>query len=228
MRSSTNLNLRFLIMTKPGWWAAHEYSRRSVKNEVKHFCGYPALKELMLKSDDFETESLIPCLFCTGGRVTELLELKRSQFSIDGDMVKVSSMPVEKLRTRKRVGTQPDGTPIYHYEKKIDYRTFSWPISEPLTTELFDFIYTKGTDEKLYSRSASWIYKRILSLDKGWWPHRFRSCRASQLASAYGFNDLMLMQWFGWATDDEAKRYAKLSNENLEVWMRSHLRTSQR
>ena len=136
-------------------------------------------------------------------------------------------MPVEKLRTKKRIGTKPNGRPLYEYKKEMGYRTFSWPRTEPLTADLLDFLYTKQPEE-LYERSASWIYKRIVNLDPNWWPHRFRAERASQLASVYGFTDLMLMKWFGWSTDDEAKRYAKLSNENLEVWMRSHLHTSER
>ena len=173
-----------------GWWSDHEYKRHSVQ-DISSFCGYQVLRDLMVNAD-LDTERLIPILFLTGGRLNEIMPLKRSNFIIGGedkdtqrsDFIKVTGMVVEK-------------------QKETTWRTFSWHRSEPLTDDLLDYLYTLGKDELLIKQSASWVYKRITNLVRDedgksvWWSHRLRAERASQLVTSYNFTDAMLMRWFG-------------------------------
>jgi len=56
------------------------------------------------------------------------------------------------------------------------------------------------------------------------WQHWFRSQRASQLRSEYGFSEADLMEFFGWLDYGTALHYSRLGASNLAKKMRAAIR----
>lgn len=73
---------------KPRWTAA----------EVKEFCGWDFLQQMMKQARLTRTKRLIAASFLTGGRIMEVLMLERRHFDfkIDPKMVVIRTMPVVK------------------------------------------------------------------------------------------------------------------------------------
>ena len=86
------------------WWKTHKYQRHSVEKDVKTFCGWDILLELVEACGNPLEKALISFLFETGGRVSEVLSLTTDMFSIIEEtkppIIIVSGMPLRK-RYRK-------------------------------------------------------------------------------------------------------------------------------
>ena len=92
-----------------GWyWKVHKYKRISVESDIKEFCGWDLLLDIIRECDNtpysFDQEhlirrdkGLIAALFLTGGRVIEVLELRKRNFELDDqDWIIVRGMRVAK------------------------------------------------------------------------------------------------------------------------------------
>ncbi|MFC1487071.1 hypothetical protein ACFLRN_05215 [Thermoproteota archaeon] len=86
------------------YWKTHKYQRHSVGKDVKTFCGWDILLQLVEACGNSLEKALISFLFETGGRVSEVLSLKMDMFSIIEEtkppIIIVSGMPLRK-RYRK-------------------------------------------------------------------------------------------------------------------------------
>jgi len=94
-------------MSRPGYWATHEYKRGSIKKDSDTFLGYKYLERNIfdpLKPSSSTTktstsqwrmyQALIAALFQTGGRISEVLDLQRSNFFLNThpDLVVIQRM----------------------------------------------------------------------------------------------------------------------------------------
>ena len=173
-------------------------------SSVSKFCGWGTLASLVKKAPSVKVGALIATLFETGCRISELLQLKADQFEIEDGWIMVYGAPVLKKGKASEA------------EKR---RNIPIPRTEPLVSVMTDFV-EKSKTKKLFSKSRIWAWRKIKETDPGWWPHRLRTERATQLVVEYGFNVPKLMRWFNWSTLKTPTSYVRLSVEDLKNSMR--------
>jgi integrase len=165
---------------KPGYWATHEYERESVMN-LPGFCGWKTLMLLVKAADltQYRTsqneilrqrdQALVCLLFQTGGRIQEVMQLRKGNFKIYEDKILVSGMPVVKrykkvrswVEKRKDLPTRiVDGKPnslagLYLFDEKHKcYSRKRWE-TEPFPLKRMDFTIWK--QEPLSTVTTDWI-----------------------------------------------------------------------
>ncbi len=170
------------------YWSHHPYYRMSVQDLIEEFCGWGALVELVNFKPNTELErAFLSALFLTGGRIQEVLSLRRESFSVherkDGEKyLQVKNMMLEKRYRKigaKFVGS--DGRNHFKTEKLFKYRNqFAIMLKEPLADILLNWINKcqgeflfpsprkkKGTHKKIERcLSRHWAYRFIRFLDK--------------------------------------------------------------
>jgi integrase len=240
---------------KTGYWSHNKYYRLNVKDYVESFCGWDPLKQLVSYAGNQRNQAFISSLFLTGGRVSEVLSLKRQNFEIrqaEGIII-VRNMKLLK-RYRKVKEVKVNGQKKWITEKLFKTRN-PFPISthEPLTPMLLEWL--NQTEDYLFPSpykiekplSRFWAYKLIRKIDKTipqklreqlglnkpfivngkkisdtihLWLHYFRSQRASQLVSDYGYEVIDLIDYFSWEKYETAFRYAKQGWKGLASKMK--------
>jgi len=233
-----------------GWyWQVHgdEYERKSVEDDVESFCGWDLLLKIVKecentrylvsprwpaeKADEYwerlirRDQALIATMFETGGRVIEVLKLRKQNFEFGEKWIRIKGMSVMKRFKRdKQTG---ETKPILTTRGK-----FSIPLDEPLVPYMVewvkdqdDYIFPSPKLDKDYLSTVR-AYQIVNSLGERLEPkvhlydHWFRAQRACQLAEDLNFTLLELMDFFGWKDIKTALRYAKLSTEAQERKMR--------
>jgi len=127
-----------LAPQRPGYWSDHEnhpYRRMTVES-LEEFCGWPALKKLISYLDVPIQKTFFVTTFQSGGRVSEVLLLKKENFNVlpDDGVVKVSGMRC--LKRYRKIDRYIDckGHARWHTELKYELRkTFAIDRSEPFT-----------------------------------------------------------------------------------------------
>lgn len=157
-------------------------------------------------------QALVAALFETGGRISEVLQLRSSHFDLvtDPNFVVVKGMPLVK-RKKKRGGHQSSGVPT---------RTFPIKRTDPLWPFLERWVKKYKPNELLFPLSRTKAYLLVRELGKDLYPHWFRSQRASQLAFDYGWDIPALMEFFAWTHIKTAMRYAHHGFKGLAKKMR--------
>ena len=158
--------------------------------------------------------ALISALFETGGRVSEVLQLRKDNFVVQNPFLVVKAMPV--LKRYNKVGEYKDknGKTRWLTERKIAYRTFPIHMKEPLCEPLLSYI-TKIDEGKLFHIGRVQVYRIVRKLDENIFPHWFRAQRASQLALEYGFNIHDLIDFFNWKSLQTATHYSRMGWKGL-------------
>lgn len=177
-----------------------EFQKRSVMIEVTSFCGWNMISDLV-KNNDKDTSLLVLSLFKTGGRISEVLSLTTEQFEITDDWLFIHNLPVLK----KRVKTF-----------KTTHRDVAIVSSEQLNDMLLSQLPEEG---KLFNFKYDKAYKMITQLEGNWFPHRFRAERARQLIRDYGFDALLLKQYFNMERIDTPLSYANPDFEAVKRQM---------
>lgn len=227
-----------LVYPSRSIWGEHSIQKRqlkrhSVERELRGFCGWPTLGRIVEASKTVSTHPLrnggfIAASFCTGGRVSEVLGLKPSMFSVYKGckpwLVVVKEMPL--LKRYEKTGEYEDAKGKKHYTtKRLDtVRDFSFRVDEPLVKPLLQWVvyalehqyewlfpspYKQG--KPLGRKWAFWLVGRISgSTGLPIHPHWFRAMRASHLASEYSLAESSLLEWFQWEKWETAKKYTKL------------------
>lgn len=230
-----------------GWyWKVYgdRYERAKV-TEIESFCGWDFLLKLIKECENTEyrfspkwsdekveayrrrlvrrDQALIATLFETGGRVIEVLRLRRRNFSFDGRWIRVTGMQVVKrFRKDKRTGKT---IPVYSTRGR-----FSIPIDEPLVPymvswvkEQKDFIFPSPKKDRDHLSTVR-AYQIVNSIGERLgvhlYDHWFRAQRACQLAEELNFSLHELLEFFSWKHVETALRYSRLSTEALERKMR--------
>lgn len=222
-------------MSQPriGYWATHEYKRVSV-GDIPEFVGWDFLLKLVDRANQVEyidryynerDKALVAALFETGGRVSEVLSLRQKNFDFDTseNFILVKGMPV--LKRIKKTGLRiVDGKRKWETERKVMSRGI-FPIrrEDPLTPILANWV--ENVDDYLFPGrsfqrpylSPTRVYQIVVGLgvDLHTNPHWFRSQRASQLASEYGWDLGELMEFFIWKKVETAQKYARLGWQDL-------------
>ena len=93
--------------SKRAYWKTHQYQRHSVGKDLKTFCGWPVLLELVEACENPLKEPLVSFLFETGGCISEVLALTKNMFSVNESTepptIVVSGMPLRKLQENRRL-----------------------------------------------------------------------------------------------------------------------------
>jgi len=257
---------------KHGYWADHEhhpYYRLNVEDYIDEFCGWTALKELIGYIHSEVKKAFFITMFLTGGRVTEVLSLRKHNFEVleNEDVIKITQMHLLKRYKKLDSYVDSEGKNRWHTQKQMKFRkTFTIKRQEPFTKVLEKYLDSIDNSNALLFPSPSfhhrafnkahglplrrekedpeehpftrqWAYlairevnkkiprdlKHRLGLDREWlddngkkiadeihlWLHWFRSQRASQLVSDYGFEVVDLVNYFDWKDIETALRYAK-------------------
>lgn len=214
------------------------YVRGRVDIDVDEFCGWkPLLKlaETARRKGGSLSKGFVVTAFLTGGRVSEVLALKRDNFEIQDKLVVVRGMRVLK-RWKKILDS---GGPFvdskgrcFRTERMRLHRSFAFRRDEPLIPILLRFL--NGRSGLLFLSphgghlSRKWAYARVREAGEPFkdefglrnlYPHWFRAQRASQLASEYGFNLKELLDFFEWKNLETANRYAALGPYRLSLKM---------
>jgi len=186
--------------------------RHSVERDVKEFCGWDRLSEIVEKIGELETpypskmlQALIATLFETGGRVSEVLKLRRGNFDLgsDSSLAIVKAMPVLKRKP----------------ETSTD-RTIPIKRSDPLWPYIEAWLEDKKPDDILFDISRSKVWGLLKEIDEELYPHWFRAQRASQLAFEYGWDASRLSEFFAWKHFPTALKYARRGYKGLAEEMK--------
>ena len=238
--------------TRGWWWKVHggDYTKSSVK-DAEEFVGWPALMGLIEECEYTEykpspvwptdhpgiqeyrnhliqrDQALIAALFLTGGRVNEVVPLRKANFETRPRSIHVKGMTV--LKRYKKTGSyvDQDGKKRYVTEPmQVTRGVFAIQPKEPLIPILISWL--AETEDYLFPSPAknrnhisdNWAYKIVRKIgrrrDIEVWPHWFRSQRASQLVVEYSFPIHELADWFKWSKLDTARIYTKLDPSAYE------------
>ena len=209
------------------YWDQHPFYRMSVKVLIKKFCGWEPIIELVNFKANSELErAFLSALFLTGGRIVEVLNLKKENFSIflseeDGEeQLQVSEMLLEKRY--KKIGDKYKGEDgKNHFDTEKDYgavrNDFSFPMKEPLAPILWDWVqnsqsgflfpspyHHRGERKGERCLSRHWAYKFIRSLD---------STLPDDLKERLGLNKPFIVE------RTEENPQGRIKAKNLHLWL---------
>ena len=212
-----------------------------VDKDVMEFCGWPRLMSIINQAHPGRDRTLVATLFLTGGRISEVLLLKKENFDLSHeDVIVVKSMPLVKRFQRvtktkkwkcvshcnKRWGEKPSSEEFRTHEiqeyvgwatKPLkDYRTFPIVRKDPPVPILEEWLNRIPRKElKLFSISRVQAFLIIRGLGENLYPHWFRAQRACQLAYEYDYDLHDLMDFFVWKDFKIAMHYSRLGWKGL-------------
>jgi integrase len=155
---------------RQGYWATHEYYRLNVKDFVEEFVGWTAIMQLFGMLYDKRDKSFFAYLFLTGGRATEVLALRKSNFEVRPDKNAVLVRNMKLLKRYKKISelVKADGSKGWVTEKLVKFRkTFPIMLNEPLTPILLEWV--ESQDDLLFPSPRGVNDKgEALPLTRGW------------------------------------------------------------
>ena len=122
------------------FWNNHDYHRMTV-TLVKGFVGWKNLIELINLAKSERDRAFLITLFSTGGRVTEVLRLRASNFTVNTkeNKIDVNDMSLEK-RYRREYTDATKKTWTVIKKKGIKRNPFPIGLNEPFAQELLSWI----------------------------------------------------------------------------------------
>ena len=191
-----------------GWWATHDYKRRSIEHDLPSWPGWDGFMKLIEGSKDApypgDSEKYATIIFETGCREMEAVKLKPSQFRWDEDSILVENAPVLKKGRRatrdiliKLDDKNPLGYSLVEYLEACEPDEYLMPGLKKFSRE----------EEPWRHASPKTVYNRITEMSPELWPHALRGYRASMLVNERGFSVQNLMKWFSWRNADSAVHY---------------------
>ncbi len=219
------------------------YVRRSVEHDVTQFDGWQQLYKMCRKLELGRDQALFAATFSTGGRIREVLNLRKENFEVgyeNGKYLLVKNMMLEKryLKTSEYVEwieTLPANRlrRLYKFdnekkqfsrrrfetEKIKAYRSpFVMPMTEPFIPLFLNQI--ESADPFLFKGRdgdkplTRWAAYKII-VKTGTYPHYLRGQRASCLIAFYGMTMESMMEWMGWEEIGTARHYARMGIKGL-------------
>jgi len=241
-KQEKNLGRRKLIL---GYWKdhlLHPYKRRAVERDVVQFDGWEKLVELCNRLESNRDKALFQAIFSTGGRINEVLSLKKENFAVgyEDKYLLVQNMTLSKryLKTHEYqewIDSLPETRlkRLYKFdEEKKQYSRrrfetekvnairspFVIPLNEPLMPKFLEQI--EASESYLFigrstekPMSRNWAYKIITKT--GLYPHYLRGQKASCLIAFYGMTMEEMMEYMGWEEIGTARHYAKMGIKGL-------------
>jgi integrase len=179
-------NRQQVINSNPkAYWSNKPLYKMSVKECIEEFCGWQAMQELINHPFNHlpRNKAFLCVLFLSGGRIQEVLNLKKENFKLNVDSqgrpeILVTGMMLEKHYTKlgaKSIGA--DGKKHFAGTKKVHAtrRTFPIKLDEPLAPILLEWIEnceggylfkTPCKFSKFGHLTRKWAYKYIRKLNK--------------------------------------------------------------
>jgi integrase len=167
----------FNVSRQIGYWATHPYIRLNVRDYSEEWVGYEPLLELIELASEPREQAFLSALFLTGGRVSEVLALKKSMFEIRKRerVIVVRNMPLLKRYRKLSEVKDEEGKRKWVTERLQKTRKpFPIPLKEPLTPYLLNWIESISEEEGLLfpspyrvgkPLSRFWAYHIIRDLD---------------------------------------------------------------
>lgn len=200
-------------------WLAQRSKSRTPKKPIPLPISQQQILELAQPLDDYD-RSLVFGLYLSGARVSELCQVKTTDFSIvaapDGNkQVKLW------LNTRKKRSGTPFRELPLRSSSEVEERMLACVLRHKLTFERL------GRKE-MYALHPATIWKKLSKLEfktsviefqplrvvpnqvLHLYPHFLRHCRATHLVSDYAFGPYHLQQYMGWSSSSPAIVYVKL------------------
>lgn len=176
---------------------------------ISNYCGWPKLLEFVNQSGP-HLQALASCLFSTGARISEARRFRPDNFKteeIDGEEYLIGSLVCLKKGAK--------ASPIDRL------RVAPMPLREPTTATFKRYLDRQTGNELLFPYSRVWYWELVQRQDREWWPHRFRTERASQLVNEYGYGVVELVKFFNWENAEVALGYVRLDALDLARTMRA-------
>ena len=236
--------------TLKGYWATHEYKRRSVEKDVKEFAGWQQLDDLLAKlpeNNNERNQALFATAFQTGGRIEEVLMLKKNNFTVKEKEKLVIVKGMKLLKRYEKTGSwtewieqKPNNklARLYKLDEKqnkfyrnrydtektdMDRQEFWFDTGEHFAGILLDWISQSNEDFLFPGRITHLSYSmayRIINAT-GVYPHWLRAQRASCLIAEYGWPMEQMMEWMGWEELSTARHYAHFGPASLKAGRRT-------
>ena len=231
-------------MSRVGWWANHDYVRRSVEKDVTRFVGWTRLHELIAEVPQYNfkrNQALFVTTFLTGGRIEEVLQLRKSNFKVNKDTQEIIVNDMRLLKRYEKLGEylewvdeKPTNKLSRLFKFDQDKNKFFRNRYETESKEEIRREFRFATTEDMAEILLNWLemaqdylfvgyrddhlgydmaYKIITTT--GVYPHWLRAQRASCLISEYGWKMEMMMEWMGWEELTTARHYAKYGPAEL-------------
>jgi integrase len=168
----------FNMSRQIGYWASHEYYRLNVKDYSEEWVSYTPLLELIELAKGPREKAFLSALFLTGGRVSEVLSLRKNNFEIRKRerVIVVRNMPLLKRYRKIEEIRDEHGRRKWITEKLQKTRKpFPIPLKEPLTPYLLNWIEAIPIEDGLLfpspyrigkPLSRFWAYYSIIRLDE--------------------------------------------------------------
>jgi integrase len=197
-------------------------------NVGSSFVGWDKIERLADNAYDGFTELLLLTIFLTGGRTSEVLGLKKDNFSLRASKYSIVVRDMRVLKKFDRIvkETLPNGKKLYEGTKRKNVvREFPILRDEPLNKRFEELLLKKPKNKLLFpiSRQLSLYYvKKIgasarMKINDHW----LRGQRVAQLKSEYGFKGAPLNEWIGWSAREKGlemqTHYGKLGWQGLEL-----------
>jgi integrase len=225
--------------------------RASVERDVTEFVGFEKLIELVGQLDK-SNRALFAGAFLTGGRISEVLKLRRENFIMMEKLIRVRKMPllkqyskterwIEQVSERpanvlRRLYTFDPATQMwwrrrFKTERREEFRReFAFPADEPLATILIQHL-SKIESGLMFDATRQGAWRALRKI--GIYPHWLRAQRASCLIAFWGFSMEQMMEWMGWKGLVSAMRYGRMGWRRLAdmfqgVQIPSHIREMER
>jgi hypothetical protein len=172
----------FNVSKQIGYWSRHPYIRLNVKDYSEEWVGYPAILELIELASQPREQAFLSALFLTGGRVSEVLALRKGMFEVRGQEHLIIVRGMRLFKRYKKVKelnlTNIRGETLRRWvTERLEKTRKPFPIlmDEPPTPYLLNWIDSLPNEDSLLFESPYnvgkpltrfWAYRFIRKLDE--------------------------------------------------------------
>lgn len=165
---------------------------------------YPNLPE----NDILRNCAIISCAYLSGGRISEVIDLRIKNISKEEDWL------IVRLPNRKNRKTHfKDCVVNIKVEKVFIKYLVRYFVKMSLVRDQEDYLFQSNRHKKISRITAYLIFRKIVKTN----PHFFRKIRASHLLEYYGFDAKMLQQYLGWSSIISSEPYLKISKFGIKA-----------
>jgi integrase len=191
--------------------------RRSVEFDGEPWVGWSRLLGYYNHAPTDRHRDVFALAFETGGRASEIVELKPSNFSITEEAIRVDAMVVRKYKSRRMQRS-------FLINRKDDRLAEALvKLVEGCDTEFLLPRYAPLAKKEIKIANshigATRLYQLVAEISPEIWPHWLRSQRASYFVFEKNANPYQLADWFKWKSMDTPLRYVKQSLQEQKNWL---------
>lgn len=164
------------------------------------------------KNIRFRNLAIISALYITGGRASEVSEIKLKDVTFENGWIFIRLINRKNKRfTRKEIMANLEIEKVF-LKWLVDYYNYRVSYCD-LEDPLFPMIYQKQEQQVCITPMAIYhIATRYVKIN----PHFFRKLRASHLLEYYGFDVKALQQYLGWSSVLSSEPYLRISKSGIK------------